>query len=153
MKLSAAGLELLKKAEGFRSRTYEDLANRPTIGYGHLLGPLDACSGTITLQEAETLLLQDVSQAEQAVTRMVEVPLTQGQFDALVDFTFNLGAERLRESTLLAKLNDGDCNAAAMELLRWDHSGAKEVAGLKLRREAEYRLWTGSSDPMRESAA
>lgn len=141
MKLSAAGLDLLKKSEGFRSRTYLDVAGRATIGYGHLLGPHESYAGEISIAQAETMLEQDVTQAEQAVGRLVTAPLTQGQFDALVDFTFNLGAERLRSSTLLAKLNARSYDAAAEELLRWDHAGAKEVAGLKLRREAEYKLW------------
>jgi lysozyme len=151
MKLSAAGLELLKRAEGFRSHTYLDVGGRATIGYGHLLGPHEVFSGEITLQQAEAMLERDLVQAEEAVTRLVRVPLTQGQFDALVDFTFNLGAERLRGSTLLAKLNAGDANAAAAEILRWDHAGAKEVAGLKLRREAEYRLWMAEAS--RDAAA
>ena len=153
MKLSAAGLDLLKKAEGFRSHTYLDVAGQPTIGYGHLLGAQEAYAGGITLAHAEALLAADVSRAEQAVTRLVRVVLAQGQFDALVDFTFNLGAERLRTSTLLTRVNAGDYDAAAEELLRWDHSGLKEVAGLKLRREAEYRLWKGDGGSTQQNAA
>jgi lysozyme len=105
------------------------------------------------LAHAEALLAADVSRAEQAVTRLVRVVLAQGQFDALVDFTFNLGAERLRTSTLLTRVNAGDYDAAAEELLRWDHSGLKEVAGLKLRREAEYRLWKGDGGSTQQNAA
>ena len=153
MKLSTEGIELLKKAEGFRSRTYLDVAGRATIGYGHLLGAHEAFPGEITAAQAEALLAADVSQAEQSVARLVKVPLTQGQFDALVDFTFNLGAERLRSSTLLAKLNAGSYDTAAEELLRWDHAGAVEVAGLKLRREAEYRLWKEAGSQQQETAA
>jgi lysozyme len=144
MKLSAAGLELLKKSEGFRSRTYLDVAGRATIGYGHLIGVHEIFPNEISAAQAEALLAADVSQAEQAVSRLVRVPLTQGQFDALVDFTFNLGAERLRASTLLLRLNAGDYDAASAELLHWDHAGAQEIAGLKLRREAEVRLWKES---------
>ncbi|MGB6193776.1 MAG: lysozyme, partial [Terracidiphilus sp.] len=119
----------MKTAEGFRSRTYLDVAGKATIGYGHLLGAHEAFLGEITAAQAEALLAADVAQAEQSVARLVKVPLTQGQFDALVDFTFNLGAERLRASTLLLKLNSGDYGTAAEELLRWDHAGAVEVAG------------------------
>ena len=69
------------------------------------------------------------------------MPLTQGQFDALVDFVFNLGAGRLASSTLLTYLNAGNTDAAAWQLLAWDHAGSTEIAGLKARREAEFRLW------------
>lgn len=153
MQLSAEGIELLKTAEGFRSRTYLDVAGKATIGYGHLLAPHEAFPGEITVAEAETLLAADVAQAEQAVARLVKVPLTQGQFDALVDFTFNLGAERLRSSTLLAQLNARRYDNAAEELLRWDRAGAVEVTGLKLRRQAEYRLWKETGGAKQESAA
>jgi lysozyme len=67
--------------------------------------------------------------------------LTQGQFDALVDFVFNLGGGRLASSTLLRYLNSGKHDAAAWELLAWDHAGSHEVASLKARREAEFQLW------------
>jgi len=143
MQLSAAGLELLKASEGFRPTTYFDIAGIPTIGYGHRLEPRESFPDGICQAEAEVILSWDVRQAEQAASRLVKVPLTQGQFDALVDFTFNLGACRLATSTLLQDLNAGKYDDAAIQLLRWDHSGDREVAALKTRREGEYRLWTG----------
>ena len=82
-----------------------------------------------------------MSEAEQGVLRLVKAALTQGQFDALVDFVFNLGSGRLAGSTLLVYLNAGRYDDAAGQLLRWDHAGAIEVAGLKARREAEFKLW------------
>ena len=141
MHLSTAGLELLKKSEGFRDRTYTDLAGFRTIGFGHRQAPGETYSGGISLAQAEKILATDVLLAELAVTRLVRVPLTQGQFDALVDFAFNLGAGRLASSTLLKYLNAGKYDAAAWQLLAWDHAGHEEVPGLKLRREAEFRLW------------
>jgi lysozyme len=93
--------------------------------------------------QGEAILLNDVRSAEQAIERLVRVPLTQGQFDALVDFAFNLGAGRLAASTFLKDLNAGKFDAAAAELVRWDHAGAQELAGLKARREAELQLWNG----------
>jgi lysozyme len=144
MKLSAAGLELLKKAEGFRSKPYKDIAGCATIGYGHRIGPNEFFPPEITEEKAEAILQWDIHEAEDAVTRLVKVPLSQGQFDALVDFTFNLGATRLRDSTLLEVLNDGNYDAAGRQLLRWDHSGTHEVMALEARREAECRLWIGS---------
>ncbi len=143
MRLSATGLKLLKKSEGFRSRTYLDAAGHPTIGYGHRLVHPEYFPDGISEAQGAAMLLNDVWAAEQAVERLVKVALTQGQFDALVDFVFNLGEGQLAASTLLKDLNDGQYHAAAGQLLRWDHAGAEEVAGLKARREAELRLWSG----------
>ncbi len=143
MQLSAAGLELLKRSEGFRSHTYNDVNGFPTIGYGHRLLKSDAFLDGISEQRATELLLADVRVAEQAVGRLVKVSLTQEQFDALVDFCFNLGAGRLASSTLLKVLNDGQHADAAEQLLRWDITGGVECAGLKARRQAEFELWHG----------
>jgi lysozyme len=141
MKLSSDGMDLLKKSEGFRNRVYLDVAGFPTIGYGHrLLHPESFPNGIDELQAAQ-ILASDVRDAEQAVQRLVKVPLTQGQFDALVDFCFNLGAGRLASSTLLKCLNAGRFDDAAEQLLLWDHAGGQVVAALKDRREAELELW------------
>jgi lysozyme len=150
MKLSATGLELIKKSEGFRSTVYLDVAGLPTIGYGHRLIHPECYPSGICETQAEVILLWDVHESEQAVSRQVTVPLAQGQFDALVDFTFNLGSGRLASSTLLQNLNAGKYDAAATELLRWDHSGEHEIASLKARREAEFKLWTGT--PQQQAA-
>jgi lysozyme len=148
MQLSAAGLELIERSEGFRSNTYFDMAGFPTIGYGHRLDPHESFPDGVCEAEAEVLLRWDVRKAEQEVVRLVKTPLTQGQFDALVDFVFNLGAGRLASSTLLIELNAGKYEAAADELLRWDHADGREVGALKARREAEYKLWRSDSvDP------
>jgi len=141
MQLSVAGLNLLKQSEGFRSRVYLDANGLPTIGYGHKLVNPESFPKGLTEPEAAEILASDVRTAEQAVSRLVRVPLAQGQFDALVDFCFNLGQGRLAASTLLADLNAGRYDAAAEQLLLWDHAGAREIAALRARREAEFRLW------------
>jgi lysozyme len=82
----------------------------------------------------------------------VEVPLTQGQFDALVDFCFNLGAGRLASSSLLKDLNASKYDEAARQLLLWDHAAGQENAALKARREAEAALWR-SNDAGQPAAA
>ena len=92
------------------------------------------------------MLRWDVHEAEQAVERLVMVPLSQGQFDALVDFTFNLGSGRLASSSLLEDLNAAKYEEAAAQLLRWDHAGAQELASLKARRQAEFELWGAGAD-------
>lgn len=141
MEFSAAGLRLLKLSEGFRALPYRDAAALWTIGFGHRLLQPDAFPGGITEAFAQRLLACDVDDAEEMVHALVKVPLTQGQFDALVDFVYNLGATRLAGSTLLHDLNSGRYDAAAQQLLLWDHSGEEVLEGLKERREAEYALW------------
>lgn len=143
MRTSPAGVRLLKQCEGFRATIYRDAAGLPTIGYGHRLVPGESFPGPITEAEGESLLAADLARAEDAVMRLVTAALTQPQFDALVDFTFNLGAGRLAASTLLKHLNAGRTTEAAEQILRWDHCGHAEVAGLKARREAEFRLFSG----------
>lgn len=145
MKLSMQGLQLIKQEEGFRGRTYLDVAGFPTIGYGHRLIHPDSFPDGITDAEATDILAADVRDAEQAVARLVKVTLAQGQFDALVDFCFNLGSGRLASSTLLKLLNGGRYADAAEQLLRWDQAGGKECPPLKARREAELDLWEGKS--------
>jgi lysozyme len=146
MQLSDAGLELIKRSEGFRSLTYWDVAGFPSIGYGHQLLPHESFPDGITEAQAAEILAGDVRQAEQAVERLVKVALTQGQFDALTDFCFNLGAGRLASSTLLKALNNGRYEAAREQLLRWDLAAGEVNAGLKTRRQAEFHLWGAATE-------
>ena len=152
MQMSAAGLDLLKRSEGFRSRTYLDAAGLPTIGYGHQLVHPECFPNGITEAQAAEMLASDLRDSEQAVVRLVKAALTQGQFDALVDFCFNVGSGKLAASTLLKDLNAGEYDAAAEQLLRWDHVGSQEIAGLEARREAEFQLW-GDNAARQEAAA
>ena len=144
MQLSDAGLDLVKRSEGFRSHTYLDVNGFPTIGYGHRILPSESFPGPIAETQANNLLASDLRVAEQDVVRLVKVSLTQGQFDALVDFCFNLGGERLASSTLLKVLNGGRYQDAVEQLLRWDLAGGQVNAGLKARRQAECALWNAS---------
>ncbi|MGB7985093.1 MAG: lysozyme [Terracidiphilus sp.] len=145
MQFSEAGFDLLKRSEGFRGHVYLDVGGLPTIGYGHRLLHPDSFVNGIDQDQAQNLLVADVNNAAGAVQRLVRVPLKQGQFDALVDFTFNMGVFRLAGSTLLRELNAGQYDLAGQQLLLWDHGviyGAEvELAGLKARRLAEFALW------------
>jgi lysozyme len=143
MELSAAGYALLKRSEGFRSHVYLDVAGLPTIGYGHRLRPAESFPNGVTESTADAMLESDVNDAKGAVERLVKVQLSQGQFDALVDFVFNLGAARLAGSTLLKDLNAGRYDDAVEQLQLWDHTGGEVNDGLKSRREAEAALWRG----------
>jgi GH24 family phage-related lysozyme (muramidase) len=142
MQLSDAGLNLIKRFEGFRAQTYFDLAGLATIGYGHKLMPGESFPQGVGEPQAAELLANDVRNAELAVQRLVNVLLSQPQFDALVDFVFNLGAGRLQNSTLLRMLNAGDYASASEQLLLWDHAAGEEIPGLKARRESELALWS-----------
>ena len=141
MEVSQAGLELIKEFEGFRSNAYRDSVGVATIGYGHTKGV--RMGDVITRAQGEAFLLGDTQDAQEAVERLVTVPLTQNQYDALVSFTFNLGSGNLASSTLLKKLNDGDYPGAADEFPRWVHAGGKKLEGLVRRRNAERRLFLG----------
>jgi lysozyme len=152
MQISTEGLNLLKRSEGFRGRTYLDVAGIATIGYGHRILATESFPNGVTEAQAAQILAADLRNAEQAIQRLVQVALTQGQFDALVDFCFNLGAGRLAASTLLKKLNAGQYAAAREQLLRWDHAGAQENAGLKARREAEFQFWGKVGVPQQAAA-
>ncbi len=93
-----------------------------------------------TQQEADDELELDLAEAEKVVNGLGLV-LTQGQFDALVSFAFNVGGRALVRSTLLKLLRAGALSAAADEFLRWTHAGGKVVAGLATRRAAERALF------------
>jgi lysozyme len=95
----------------------------------------------VTEDEATNLLKADVTTAEQAVSRLVTVPLTPGQYDALVDFTYNLGAGSLKGSTLLRLLNASKYEDARTQLLKWVNAGGKSQPGLVTRRHAEFDIW------------
>lgn len=132
------GLSLIKEFEGFSTTAYACPAGYMTIGYGHLIREGENFSSTeISRDDGEILLRDDVGQAERSVLRLINVPLSDGQFDALVSFTFNLGSGALQRSTLRRKLNRDDYGGAAEELPRWVYSGGKKLAGLIRRRNAE----------------
>lgn len=137
------GLDLIKRFEGFSPTIYICPAGYPTIGYGHLVRDheQDRYQQGITEQEAEDLLRRDVQLAERAVLRLIDVPLTDGQYDALVSFTFNLGAGALQRSTLRRKVNREAHAEVPTQLMRWVWAGGKRLKGLVSRREAEASLY------------
>jgi lysozyme len=139
MNYSKNGLHLTEQFEGVRLTAYPDPATGGdpwTIGYGHT-GP-DVYPGlTITQEQAEELLTQDTEKAAAAVNAKVTGDITQEEFDALVDFVFNVGAGNFAASTLLKKVNSGDIHGAAAEFEKWDMDAGKQMAGLLRRRHAE----------------
>jgi len=141
MLLSPGGLDFIKQHEGFRSKVYKDSAGNPTIGYGHLIKPGEKSDKGITQEAATALLAEDVGAAVDAVNNGLEVKVSQTQFDALVDFTFNLGARNLARSQLLANINGGK-EVKKENFTDWNHAGGNVVYGLTVRRTNEYNLYS-----------
>lgn len=146
MAISYAGLAHLKTVEGYRATVYNDIAGYPTIGYGHKLTAAEKLAGLSQVTEAEAArqLASDVASAEAGVNRLVSVPLTQGQFDALVSFAYNVGVGAFSRSTMLKKLNAGDYAGAALQFGRWIMAGGKPSAGLQNRRAGEVALFNST---------
>ncbi|SRR6266480_661624 len=142
MQYSKTGEQLTEQFEGLRLTAYQDSVGKWTVGYGHT--GQDVYPGlVITKAEAEMLLDIDITGAERVINQHVTVALTQGEFDALVDFVFNLGAFNFSRSTLLRDLNAGDYNGAAAQFERWSYAGAQKLAGLLRRRQAEEAEFNG----------
>jgi lysozyme len=142
MQYSKKGLELTERFEGCKLHAYQDQVGVWTIGYGHTRGvnPGAVC----TQEQAEKWLQEDVALCVADVNSHVILPdLTQGEFDALVDFAFNLGNDALNKSTLLKLVNQHQLAQAAEEFHKWDHAGGKELAGLLKRRLAEKADFLG----------
>jgi len=137
------GIELIKRFEGFEPRIYLDAAGYPTIGFGHLVREYEreAFKNGISEATGEELLINDIIAAEQAVLRLIKVSLTDGQFDALVSFTFNLGGGALQRSTLRRKVNREEHADVPVELMKWVWAGGRKLKGLLKRRRAEVLLY------------
>jgi len=140
MRTSPRGIGHIKKFEGCVLKAYKDAVGVLTIGYGstgsHVTEGL-----AIDTNKAEELLVRDLARFEKAVNTLVTVPITQGQFDALVSFAFNLGIGSLKTSTLLKKLNKKEYKEASEEFLRWNKAGGKVLRGLTARRIAERAMF------------
>ena len=141
MEISKQGIELIKKFEGFKPYTYLCPANILTIGYGHTRGV--RLGQTCTEEEAEQFLKEDLELAEAEVNKVAEkVDLTQGQFDSLVSFIFNLGARNFQTSTLRRKvLNNPADPSIKAEFGKWVYVRGKVNQGLQRRRLEESRLY------------
>lgn len=138
---SQKGIDLIKKYEGCKLGAYLCPAGVPTIGYGHTKGV--KIGMTITQSQAEAFLKADIKPLEGVLNKM-GINYTQGQFDALSDFIFNLGVGNFNSSTLkkkiLAKANDVEITD---QIVRWTNVGGKPSLGLKRRRVEEANLFLG----------
>lgn len=138
-KVSDILLKHIKQAEGFRAKAYRCPAGRYTCGYGHTRGVtrLTTCTET----RAEAWLREDLQPVENFVNAIHNVN-TQGKFDAIVDFAFNLGLGNLRSSTLLKLIQRGASDKQVCdELRKWVYAGGKVLSGLVERRGWEAQRW------------
>lgn len=139
--LSAAGTGALIGYEGSQPVVYLDPVGIPTACVGHTKNVTTADVGKDLSHLCAQLLAEDTRDAQASVRQSVDVPITQAQYDALVSFTFNVGGANLRSSTLLRKLNAGDCHGAAAEFPRWNRARGRVLPGLIKRRAAERGMF------------
>ena len=141
------GINLIKRFEGFSSSIYICPAGYPTIGYGHVVrdDEKQRFAEDIDKDEGENLLRRDVRWAEGGVLRLIDIPLTDGQFDALVSFTFNLGTGALQRSTLRRKVNREEHEDVPAQFKRWVWAGGRKLKGLMNRRNMEAKKYVSGS--------
>lgn len=144
MKISQAGIDLIRRFEGCKLKPYLCPAGYWTVGYGHVIGngKTKPEKQLYTQEEVNELLRTDLVRFEQGVLRYCPVHLTQFEFDSLVSFSFNLGLGVLQRSTLRRKILRKDGEGAAKEILKYNKAGGQVLKGLTRRREAEYRMFT-----------
>jgi lysozyme len=160
VKVSKDAIEGIKKDEGVRLRPYRCPALLWTVGVGHVIDPnhirvkLDERKGlvipdgwdrTLTMDEVNDILAKDLATFERGVLRLCPEGLTQGRFDALVSFSFNVGLGNLQRSTIRMKHNRGDFDGAAEGFMVWTKAGGKELPGLVKRRKHERALYLSES--------
>lgn len=144
MKISQAGIDLIRRFEGCKLKPYLCPAGYWTVGYGHVIGngKTKPEKQLYTQEKVDEFLRTDLVRFEQGVLRYCPVHLTQFEFDSLVSFSFNLGLGVLQRSTLRRKILRQDKQAAARNILKYNKAGGQVLKGLTRRREAEYRMFT-----------
>ena len=139
MKASDECINAIKGFERLELKAYKCPAGILTIGYGHTRGVKDG--QVITKVQADVLLKGDVLNVENSLNKL-NLDLTQGQFDAIVDFCFNLGVQKFLSSTLyrMIAIHASDANIV-VQFRRWVYAGGKALKGLQKRREWEVQQW------------
>ena len=142
MKISQEGIDLIKHFEGCELESYRCSANVLTIGYGTTKNVVEGMK--ISQHQAEELLMKDLEEFEEYVEDLIDVPLEQNQFDALVAWTYNLGPTNLKTSTLRKVLNKCAYDDVAEQIKSWNKANGKVLKGLVRRRNAEAELFDGN---------
>lgn len=127
--------------EGYAKYRYQCPAGKWTIGYGHVIQPVDRISEPLSLAAATALLKQDLAGMKRRLDQMVTVPLTVLQEIALLSFMFNVGPAAFYRSTLRQKLNRGLEEDVVSEFARWKRGGGRILPGLVKRRALEAQLF------------
>ena len=156
MQTSLKAIELIKHHEGVRYRPYRCPARLYTVGVGHVMYPEQGKlkiedrdsfplrpedNRQFTKDEVDGILRFDLARFERGVAQFCPVPLTQGMYDSLVSFSFNVGLGTLQRSTLRQKLLRGDKAGAAEEFLKYCMAGGKILKGLQNRRIDERAVF------------
>jgi len=156
MNVSPKAIAMIKHHEGVRQKPYQCPALLWTVGVGHVIDPNhgkipvadrkslpipDGWNRVVPMEEVDAILRSDLARFERGVAQYCPVALTQGQFDALVSFSFNVGLGTLQRSTLRQKVLRGDMDGAAEELLKYCMAGGKVLKGLLTRRNDERALF------------
>lgn len=144
MKVNQAGLDLIKRYEGWRANAYRDAVGIWTIGYGHtsMAGHPKVTAGLkITQAEGDAILARDVEKFATGVARLIKVPLKDNQFSALVSFAFNVGLGAFEGSSVLKYVNHSNFAGVPGRLKLWNKAGGKTLPGLVKRRAAEGKMF------------
>ena len=138
----------IEKFEGFKSKAYYDLDGGVAIGYGFRKSDIPGLTmgDTITREEAHKVLIKVIKKYRKVVDEVIEIPIKDHQRDALISFSYNVGPNAFKRSTLVKKINKKDIAGASIEFLRWCHVGDKEMPGLIKRRKAEKKMFLGESE-------
>jgi len=150
--VTETGVEMIKMFEGYRAKPYYCPAGFLTVGFGHVIGESEKEKLIyLSREEAEELLKKDLIRYEKYVLRLINVPLTDGMFDSLVSFTYNLGSGALQRSTLRQKLNREEYQDAADEFPKWCWVNGRKSAGLLKRRLIERDVFLYGNYPVLNS--
>jgi lysozyme len=138
--INSAALDIIKRSESLRLRSYKCPAGILTIGYGHT-GKDVLMGQVIDATKAQELLERDLVHFSRGVSVYLENEVTDNQFGALVSLAFNIGLGAFGKSTLLSLVNKGDREGAADQFLRWTKAGGRVLPGLVKRRALERELF------------
>lgn len=145
MFISEQGKKFIMSWEQLRLKKYKDAAGLWTIGYGHLITQGESFPMPITQEQADNILRMDLIPAQRTVNILVDTPLPQHGFDALVSLVFNIGGANFKNSRLLRLINQGYMGRAADEFRKWRKAGGKVLAGLEKRRAQEREIFVNGN--------
>lgn len=149
MKVSEYGLALVKHFEGCRLHPYLDAVHLWTIGWGRRISDsaVKQYWNGVSQDQADKWFNDDIQGFALGVTKLLQKPVEQHEFDAVVSLAYNIGIGALKTSTMLRLLNEGDKNGASKEFRKWCHAGAHVLPGLLRRRTVEQNMFDHAPNP------